>query len=157
MFAFTLLVILPLAYAFAVSNGSRWARGPMRVQWPLAEIAERMSAIWTRETGAPLKIVAGENWIAGLVGLQHKDKPSLLSNADIAYSPWISQDRLASEGMLVIWESRKIPNELRPYLNQVKVPIREERFKWAPTARARELVLGYLIVPPKQALAPAKR
>ena len=76
-----------------------------------SEIAERMAGIWDRSTqGAPLRIVAGENWIAGLVGLRHKDRPHLLSNANMLHSPWISPRQLEAEGMLVRLGRREGPD-----------------------------------------------
>src|SRR5262249_59897104 len=80
----------------------------MRVQWPGPQIAERMGDIWNRATqGVPLRIVAGDPWAAGLVSLSHKDRPRLLSNADIRYSPWISAAQLEADGMLVLVAARE--------------------------------------------------
>lgn len=149
LFAAALLVVLPLAYAIVVGVIPRGTAPPLRQQWPRAEIAERMAGIWTRSTGAPLRIVAGENWIAGLVGLTHKDRPSLLSNGDVKYSPWISQARLEAEGMLVLWDQEKIPLELHPYIVPHLPVAKLERFR--SRTSTREILVGYLIVPPKPA------
>lgn len=149
IFAAALLVVLPIAYAVLLGLVPRGAAPPLRPQWPQAEIAERMSGIWTKSTGAPLRIVAGENWIAGLVGLSHKDRPSLLSNGDVKYSPWISQARLEAEGMLVLWDQEKIPLELHPYIVPHLPVAKLERFR--SRYSTREILIGYLIVPPKPA------
>src|SRR5262245_36323091 len=34
----------------------------------------------------------------------YKDRPQLLSNADIGYSPWIGAAQLEADGMLVLWQ-----------------------------------------------------
>lgn len=146
--AAVLVTVVPIGYAVTAGLVPRGSRPPLRVQWPQAEIAERMAAIWARQTQAPLRIVAGENWIAGLIGLSHKDHPSLLSNADVEYSPWISPDRLRKQGMLVVWDHDKTPIELQPFLASPGLPAaRLERFK--SRYSEREILIGYLIIPPK--------
>ena len=108
--ALALVIVIPVAYGITVAVPVR-TKPALRVQWPGAEIAERMAGIWDRSTqGAPLKIVAGENWIAGLVGLRHKDRPHLLSNANLHHSPWITPRQLEAEGMLVLWDDEKAPD-----------------------------------------------
>ena len=95
-----------------------------------------MAGIWDRAThGAPLRIVAGDTWIAGLVCLRHKDRPHLLSNADIRYSPWISARQLEDEGMLVLWEYEKSPTDLLPYIDPRVSQARTETFKSACSRR----------------------
>ena len=45
---------------------------------------ERLAGIWDARDGrAPLRIVAGENWVAGLVGVAAKDRPSILNNGNM--------------------------------------------------------------------------
>src|SRR5262249_41410335 len=78
------LVVVPIGYGLIVLGVARRAVSPMRVNWPQAEISRRLSAIWTRETGRPLRIVAGDDWIAGLVGISAADRPSILSRGERA-------------------------------------------------------------------------
>jgi 4-amino-4-deoxy-L-arabinose transferase-like glycosyltransferase len=144
--ALTLVIAIPIAYGIAVAVPMR-SKPPSRVQWPGTEIAERMAGIWDRSTqGAPLRIVAGENWIAGLVGLRHKDRPHLLTNADIVYSPWISPRQLEAEGMLVLWDDEKAPIDLHPYINAHTQQWELEIFR-SPSSR-RDIRIRYIVVPP---------
>ena len=85
------------------------------MSWPQSEISKRFAAIWARETGRPLRIVSGDNWVAGLVGITATDRPSILNNGDPALSPWITRERLEREGMLIVWEagSKRIPPALQ--------------------------------------------
>jgi len=146
--AFTLVIVISIAYAIVVALPVRASTPPLRVQWPAAEIAERMAGIWDRSTrGASLRIVAGENWIAGLVGLRHKDRPHLLSNANILHSPWISAHQLEAEGMLVLWEDEKAPVDLLPYINAHTQQWQLEVFR--PLGSRRDFRIRYIVVPPK--------
>ena len=121
----------------------------MRVSWPQAEISKRFAAIWARETGRPLRIVSGDNWVAGLVGISAKDRPSILNNGDPALSPWIGRERLEREGMLIVWEARskRIPPALQSLVDAHAAG--EERFRWRRSKVRGDLVIGYAIVPPK--------
>ncbi len=140
---------MPFAYALVVAAGPSRAGAPLRVSWPQAEISKRFAAIWARETGRPLRIVAGDDWIAGLVGISAKDRPSILSRGNPAFSPWITPDRLERDGMLIVWDAKtgRIPEPLRPLV--AAHPARQERFSWRRSKDRGDLVIGYAIVPPK--------
>ncbi len=109
-----------------------------------------MSAIWTRETGRPLRIVTGDSWVAGLVGLTAKERPSLLDYGDVKLSPWITPARIDAEGMLVVWDARSQgpPEALQAAL--ASHVIKEERFAWPRFAGRPPLVIRYAVIPPKQ-------
>ena len=143
------IVVVPLAYALVVASGPSRAGAPLRVSWPQADISKRFAAIWARETGRPLRIVSGDNWVAGLVGISAKDRPSILNNGDPALSPWITHERLEREGMLIVWEARskRIPPALQPLVDAR--PAGEERFRWRRSKDRGDLVIGYAIVPPR--------
>jgi 4-amino-4-deoxy-L-arabinose transferase-like glycosyltransferase len=143
-----LLVVVPAAYAAVVLTRPFREGAPVRVTWPQADIAQRLAAIWARETGRPLRIVSGDDWVAGLVGVTSKDRPSILNRGDLAYSPWITPERIEREGMLIVWDAMrpKIPEKLLPYM--VTRPTREERFERRRAKRA-SLTISYVIVPPK--------
>jgi 4-amino-4-deoxy-L-arabinose transferase-like glycosyltransferase len=143
------MVVVPLAYAVVIAAGPSRAGAPLRVSWPQAEISTRLAAIWARETHRPLRIVSGDNWVAGLVGITARDRPSILINGDPAVSPWITRERLERDGMLILWEAstKRIPPGLQQLV--AAAPVREERFRW-PRSRARgDLAIGFAIVPPK--------
>lgn len=147
--AAVVIVVVPSAYALVLTAGPSRAGAPLRVSWPQAEISKRFAAIWTRETGRPLRIVAGDDWIAGLVGVTAKDRPSILSRGSPALSPWITPDRLEREGMLIVWDVKtgRIPEPLRALV--AARPVRQERFMWRRSKDRGDLVIGYAIVPPK--------
>jgi len=145
-----LLIIVPIGYGVVVLVLPRLNGTHMRVAWPQAEISRRMAAIWANETGQPLGIVGGDDWIAGLIGISAKDQPSLLIKGELALSPWISAERLHRQGMLVVWNTdrERIPPALKP-LVAARIT-RQERLRWR-SGDARELAIGYVIIPPNQA------
>jgi hypothetical protein len=64
--AAVLLTVIPIGYTLVVLFRLPLTDKPLRVNWPQAEISERMTGIWARETQHPLRIVSGDAWIAGL-------------------------------------------------------------------------------------------
>jgi 4-amino-4-deoxy-L-arabinose transferase-like glycosyltransferase len=150
LFAGVLLLVVPAAYAVAISAGPTRAGAPLRVSWPQAEISKRFVAIWARETGGrPLRIVSGDDWVANLVGISARDRPSILNRGDPAYSPWITPDRVQRDGLLIVWEARtrRIPVPLQALVDAR--PAREERFRWRRSKERGDLVIGYAIVAPR--------
>jgi hypothetical protein len=146
----TLLLVVSIGYALVVLFWLPLTDKPLRVNWPQAEISERMSGIWARETHHPLRIVSGDSWIAGLVGLTAKDEPSIFTEDNRDLSPWITPKRLEDEGMLIVWDANtdRIPQGLWSLV--ASQPTHRERFKWPLCASRSELVIGYAIVPPTQ-------
>jgi hypothetical protein len=122
----------------------------MRVNWPQAEISRRMTAIWQAQTnGRPLRIVSGDTWIAGLVGITAKDRPSILNLGDLSLTPWIDRARLDAEGMLIVWDARtgRIPAALKQIVASGTAG--EEEFSWPRNSRRPNIVIAYKVVPPK--------
>jgi hypothetical protein len=147
--AAVLLTVVPIGYVLVLEIIPRFNGMTTRVLWPQAEISQRMTEIWSKETGQPLRIVSGNAWIAGLVGLTAKDRPSLLNQGELKFSPWITPTRIDAQGMLVVWDARDRgpPKALQPWLRSRRV--REETFDW-PRSRGRApLVIRYAIVRPK--------
>jgi hypothetical protein len=145
--AATILIVVPIGYGLVVVFPPERQGLHMRVSWPQAEISRRMTAIWTSQTGRPLRIVAGDDWIAGLVGVSAPDRPSLLSNGDRALSPWISAERLRREGMLIVWDAGtpRVPLALSTIVAERTRAV--EHFTW-PGPEAGDLTIGYVIVAP---------
>jgi 4-amino-4-deoxy-L-arabinose transferase-like glycosyltransferase len=142
------LIIAPVGYALVVCYRLPLSGEPLRVNWPQAEISARMRSIWAREMDSPLRIIAGETWIAGLIGIDAPDRPSVFTNGDPALSPWITQERLETEGMLVVWDTaRRAPPT--PILPLMRAPIRTEKFVWPRLPNGPELSISYVIVPPQ--------
>jgi 4-amino-4-deoxy-L-arabinose transferase-like glycosyltransferase len=140
----TLLMIVPIGYALVIRFHVSPSRAPLRVNWPQSEIADRLTMVWARETGKPLRLVAGETWVAGLIALASKDKPLVMGHGDLAPLPAIDRSRLDAEGILIVWAS---PDARLP-LSIMASSLGEERFRWRYSSGSGDLVIRYAIIPP---------
>jgi hypothetical protein len=147
-FAVALLILVPTGYALVFGAGLRWSPNLSRVQWPQAEIARRFGEIWVRETaGRPLRIVTGRNWVAGLVGITAPDLPSILNSGNLTRSPWITPERIARQGMLIVWDGddKRLPEMLVPY--RASHPAGTGHFE--VRGGRYDIVINYIVVPPR--------
>ena len=148
--AVILLVALPVGYGVDTLLESRFVGKPKRQNWPQVAIATRFDALWHGKTSQPLRIVAGDRWVAGNAALKAGDMPSILTDGDLALAPWITPDRLRRQGVLVVWELRQAsdppPANLAPLLGTQATGI--ERFTWQLFPGAQPLLIGYAILPP---------
>ncbi len=87
--------------------GAQWRQRPSRTDWPQAALAAQAQSEWAALSHCPLRVVAGNYWLAGLVAVRGEGWPSVLITGDARYSPWITRQRLAQEGALWLRE----PNE----------------------------------------------
>ena len=144
----TIIVAVPLIYAGVKGLGTQggW---PVTTRWPQQEIQRRFEAIWETETKSPLKLVAGDAWEGGLVALSAKHKPSLLIDMEERRAPWISPDRIARDGLLIIWPfTYREGDHKRRALTQGCTPMAES-FNWPGKADMKPITLHYCIIPPK--------
>jgi len=148
--ALVLLVVLPLGYAVVVVSWPLRAERPMRANWPQAEISRRFTDLWKAQTGQPLRIVSGDAWIAGLVGITAADNPSILSGPLPSASPWITPERLESEGMLVVWNAKRQRMPSYVLRRIASIPVGQERFRWSSSPKREDLVIEYAVVLPQR-------
>jgi len=140
------VMFFPTVYALYVKFQPLWGTvGPMN--WPQDEIARRMTSIWMHETQKPLRIVSGDPRVAGLVGLTAPDMPSIYY--DFVSTPWITPERIDKEGMLLVWNiNRKILIRGAQGLAASSVE-RAERFRVPYASRTKDIMIGYIIIPPR--------
>jgi len=122
---------------------------PSRIQWPDRSIARTSSGVWRQQTDRPLKIVASDGWLAGLVAMRSVPRPSVWIDADYRKAPWITPEAIARDGVLLFWRVR--PGQSQPKAFMAIKGIRilgEKSFVWPETPRAAPLMIGYAIVPP---------
>lgn len=146
--AVAITTLAPLTYACVVLAGPFQKGAPMRVNWPQAEIAQRMVDIWDRETGTPLGIVGGGLWVSDLVALTAPSRPSVFTGRSAGDSPWITPERLARQGALVLWDARRArpPRIAEPHIAGRE--IREEKFRAARWLSGPDIVVHYVVLPP---------
>jgi 4-amino-4-deoxy-L-arabinose transferase-like glycosyltransferase len=139
-------ILLPVAYVLATSIIPAMQGRPSRTQWPDRAMATYFDHAFGRETGRPLRIVAADGWLGGLIAMRDPLRPSVFTDGNMQEGPWITPGRLAREGALVLWRGEKpVPPHLLA-LQGLKV-IGSETFVWPGNTKAKPLVIGWGIVP----------
>ncbi len=98
------LVLATLASLAWLGWGAQWRQRPSRTDWPQAALAAQAQASWAGLSTCPLRVVAGNYWLAGLVAVPAPGLPSVLISGDARYSPWVTRERLAAQGALWLRE-----------------------------------------------------
>ena len=113
-------------------------------------MAQTFDEIWMRKTGRPLRIVAAEGWLGGLVAMRSASRPSVFTDGDDQKAPWITKERLGHGGALVLWRAdRPVPPGLLKLTGMT--PTGTARFSWSDVPRAMPLAIGWGIVQPHTA------
>lgn len=144
-----LIVTVSGLYFGHMAYGVAFTGKPLRGNWPQAEISTAMHDAWSLQTnGAPLRVVAGDIWTAGLIGLRDPAPPSVLINGDYATSPWVTPEEVARDGALVVWSGSQ-PAALPAFIGDA--PINEISFRAAREADAEpNIIVRYAIIPPRR-------
>ena len=71
---------------------------------PREEVAVEMTRLWRAKFGQPLKLVAGSTAFASAVPYYSPDHPSQFIGFSEKHAPWVTPERLAREGLLIICE-----------------------------------------------------
>lgn len=145
-----LLVLLPLVYGIVSLFGASLTGRPKRIDWPDRVLASALERVWRERTGCPLRIVAGDSWLAGLVSLRASGRPAVVLDGEPALSPWITPERLRRDGALLVWRIEDgqtgIPSSLAQ-LGSVE-PGDPLTFSWPRAPRVSPLRIGWAVLPP---------
>jgi 4-amino-4-deoxy-L-arabinose transferase-like glycosyltransferase len=147
--AASLLVALPALYWAYVEYGSEFRHKAQRTNWPQAEISATLTQAWTRETHAPLRIVAGDILNAGAVGLRAHDPPELLINGEYTSAPWVTPEEMRRYGVLVVWRPDGEADSDVLALAQGRTP-EVAHFRYPDAPHLEPLELNYVIIPPQR-------
>lgn len=103
-----LYVWLALFIALPVGTGAASILGasrkkPPKIALPGPKLAASLTDIWYDQTGTRLDLVAGDTWPTGVVAAYSKDQPSVFVDANARYNPWVAPQRLAANGVMVVW------------------------------------------------------
>lgn len=71
---------------------------------PREEVAVEMTRLWRQKFGQPLRLVAGSTAFASAVPFYSPDHPSQFIGFSEKNAPWVTPERLAREGLLIICE-----------------------------------------------------
>lgn len=149
-----LIVLVSGLYYAHMRYGVAITGAPLRGNWPQARISETLEQRWQEETGAPLRIVAGDIWTAGLIGLGQADPPSVLIDGDYATSPWVTPADVERSGALIVW-SEEEPPSLTALLNHATRGRLTVRAPYARAEAAPNIIINYAIIPPRDPASPS--
>jgi 4-amino-4-deoxy-L-arabinose transferase-like glycosyltransferase len=139
-------ILLPAAYVLATATIPAMKGKPSRTQWPDRAMATAFDDAYDRETRSPLRIVAADGWLGGLVAMRDRSRPSVFTDGNMQESPWITPARLAREGALVLWRGdRPVPPRYLA-LSGFKV-MGSKAFAWPGNPKAGSLVIGWGVIP----------
>lgn len=75
-----------------------------RANFPGQALADRVLEGWeTLLPNQPLTLVAGDPWLAGNIGFYAAGRPAVILEAEPALNPWLTAERLANEGAIIVW------------------------------------------------------
>ncbi len=114
-----------------------------------AEISRRFRA----STGRPLVYVISDIWTGGNIAHYAPERPRVLVDGDPHRAPWIDLADLKARGAAVVWtggDPRTIPPGLQRTAPNAQV---QPPFKIGFRSIARELEVGWAILPPQPAAA----
>ena len=111
--------------------------------------ANPLAGAWTAQTGSPVRIVAGDGWLGGLIAMRLTPRASVFTDADPHHAPWITPPRLSRDGALVVWQVR---GSVAPPPGLALKGLEIEgvkSFAWPDEPNAAPLRIGWGIVRPK--------
>lgn len=74
-----------------------------RTSYPGRDIAQALTSAWHARTGQTLRIVAGEEFVAGTVAHYSADRPSVFYDADFSESLWLRPEQVTQQGAVFVW------------------------------------------------------
>lgn len=141
-----MLVLGSSLYFAHMRFGADLTNHPLKGNWPQVELSRDLQSAWRDETNAPLRVVGGDIWTAGLVGLERRDPPSILINGDYAISPWVTPNDVAESGALLVWRADDPSPQLAALARGREVRTVIVPFSHFP--HAQPVTVNYVIVPP---------
>ena len=129
-------------YAAIGLAGEASRHKPMRTGWPAAELSAAVTQAWSARTACPLRIVAGENWLAGVAAYGMTPRPQVFIDEDFSLSPWLTQEQVQREGLVRLSRTPQTSTSATgPDEVQVKI-------SWPRTDRVEPLSVTLQIRPP---------
>jgi 4-amino-4-deoxy-L-arabinose transferase-like glycosyltransferase len=68
-----------------------------------AAAGQRVTELWQRATGRPLRYVIGPMWAAGNIAAFSPDRPRVYVDADASHAPWIDPADIRRHGAVIAW------------------------------------------------------
>lgn len=152
---------IPVVMPFVMQNRSETAQKSLRVIFPGRMLAEHVDQVWREhEPGQPLRIIAGERWMANNVNFYSPDRPSVLTEQATALGyakideeacPWTSLAKFRKYGGILLWDADYQGPEIPPSLSKhvpEAVTIGTFRLNWMTDAKLKPLHIGIALLRP---------
>ncbi len=147
-----LAVIVPAAIAIGATMFLPWtSAAEVPTSLPGRQIARYFGDSFERRTNQPLRAVAGDPQLAGLIALD-SGRPHLLLDATPQRTPWLNAGKFAETGGIVVWRASDTagtpPADIAKRFPGL-VPEVPRAFEWYVNGRQPLLRIGWAIVRPK--------
>lgn len=155
-------VVAGAMVAAAVAYDTVWPyiRGePMRIHFPGRELAASVDGAWRQRYDRPLRLVAGEWWLAGNVALYVRPRPHVYGgglNPDTPepsprHNPWTGDEALRREGGIILWNADHHGSALAGWLCE-RFPAHEllepVTLRWKTGAALPPIRVAMALIPP---------
>lgn len=100
-------LIVLVGVGFALHSQFIFGGAAPRTNWPMRTIASEAQAVWTKSTPAPLAIIGGTPWIAGLAAIETPLRDRVIIGETLEHSPWINQDHIRAQGVLFLFTGNR--------------------------------------------------
>ncbi len=100
-------LIVLVGVGFALHAQFIFGGAAPRTNWPMRTIASEAQAVWAKSTSAPLAIIGGTPWIAGLAAIETPLRNRVIIGDTLAHSPWLSTDDVRTKGALFLFSGNR--------------------------------------------------
>lgn len=123
---------------------------PLRTLWPQAQMAEFFEQEYLLQTGSPVRLIAGSDWLIGTLASAMTEKPRVSIDGDPVKSPWISTEVAHEMGAMIIWQGTPVASlvDFAANLNADLDKSQQAEFIWHPDKADKPIVIQYISVPP---------
>ena len=103
-------LIVGVAAELVLAGGLALGRGVLvdvmgrsaRSNFPAPALAQQLDQVWRQHAHTPLRVLAGETWLAGNVSIHLPSQPRVFIYADPSHAPWITPAEIARCDLLVL-------------------------------------------------------
>lgn len=142
-----LMAILLAGYIYSLT----WTNTRTSANFPGKELANIVTAEWSKRYHTKLSYVAGPRWIAGNVSFYSPDHPHVFMEWNKHTSPWINLTDLQKKGAVFVWDMEKNPGLKRKIQAQYPALVGTEilQLHWkGPSQQFPAIQIGVAYLPP---------